>query len=100
MKKLLEKDKNRRINIKKSEKQYFILKSIYKNMNFSVLVRWNAFFKLKSLIGVNNSKVSLSNRCLYTINKKRYHKLTNFSRHIFLKLIRSSQIYGVRKSSW
>ena len=49
MKKLLEKDKKLRINILKIEKQYFILKSIYKNLNFFTPIRWNAFLKLKKL---------------------------------------------------
>jgi ribosomal protein S14 len=99
MKKLLEKDKNRRLNIKGLEKQYFILKSISKNLNFFTLIRWNAFLILNKL-SKNNSKISLSNRCLYSINKKRYNKLTNFSRHIYLKLIRSGNISGLQKSSW
>lgn len=99
MKKLLEKDKKLRLRIKQSEKKNFILKSIFKNFNFFVLIRWNAFLKLKTL-AKNNSHVSLSPRCLASINKKRFNKLTPFSRHIFLKLIRSGQISSVQKSSW
>jgi hypothetical protein len=47
MKKLIEKDKRLRKKIKTNEKLIFILKSIKKNSNFSVLLRWNAFLKLK-----------------------------------------------------
>lgn len=99
MKKLLEKDKKLRIRIKQFEKKNFILKSIFKNFNFFLLIRWNAFLKLKNL-SKNTSFVSLSPRCLASINKKRFNKLTPFSRHVFLKLIRSGQISSVRKSSW
>ena len=99
MKKLLEKDKKLRLRIKQSEKQDFILKSIFKNFNFFILIRWNAYLKLKSL-NKGNSRVSLSPRCLASINKKRFNKLTPFSRHVFLKLIRSGQIYGMQKTSW
>jgi len=99
MKKLLERDKKRRLEIKKVEKQYFILKSIFKNFNYFILIRWNAFLKLKNLTQ-NNSKVSMSARCLVSINKKRFNKLTTFSRYIFLKLIRSGDISGIQKSSW
>ena len=99
VKKLLEKDKKLRLRLKNLEKQHFVFKSIFKNFNFFLLVRWNAFLKLKNLTA-SNSKVSTSNRCLYTINKKRFNKLTTFSRHIFLKLIRSGEINGIRKSSW
>lgn len=99
MKKLLEKDKKLRSRIKQSEKKNFIFKSIFKNFNFFVLIRWNAFLKLKTL-SKNSSFVSLSPRCLASVNKKRFNKLTPFSRHIFLKLIRSGQISSVQKSSW
>lgn len=99
MKKLLEKDKKRRVEIKVIEKQHFVLKAIVKNLNFFVLIRWNAFLKLKTLSS-QNSTISLSNRCLYSINKKRFNKLTTFSRYIFLKLIRSGKISGMQKSSW
>lgn len=79
MKKLLEKDKKLRKLIRSTENQHFVLKSIFKNLNFFTLVRWNAFLKLKSLIK-KNSKVSVINRCLEGINKKRFNKLTTFSR--------------------
>jgi len=99
MKKLLEKDKKLRLKIKKNETKQFILKSISKNLNFFVLIRWNALLKLKNL-NSKSSHTSLSPRCLASINKKRYNKLTNFSRHIFLKLIRSGSISGMQKASW
>jgi ribosomal protein S14 len=99
MKKLLEKDKKRRLQIKTMEKQHFVLKAIVKNLNFFILIRWNAFLKLKT-IASTNSKISISNRCLYSANKKRFNKLTTFSRYIFLKLIRSGKISGMQKSSW
>lgn len=99
MKKLLEKDKKLRLKIKQIEKKNFILKSIFRNLNFFTLIRWNAFLKLKDTTK-GNSYISLSPRCLYTINKKRFNKLTPFSRHVFLKLIRSGQISSIQKASW
>ena len=99
VKKLLIKDNKSRLKISKNEIQYLILKSIFKNQNYFFLIRWNAFLKLDNLL-LNNHKISVSNRCLATLNKKRFNKLTNFSRHIFLKLIRSGQIHGMKKSSW
>jgi ribosomal protein S14 len=99
MKKLLKKDKKRRFIIKKLEKKFFILNSIFKNLNFFNLLRWNAFLKLKTL-SHKSSKISLSNRCLYTINRKRFNKLTTFSRQVFLKLIRAGQISNIQKVSW
>lgn len=99
MKKLKEKDKRIRLNFDKIEKQHFILKSIYNNLNFFVLIRWNAFLKLKHLT-VGNSKISITYRCLNSSNKKRFNKLTTFSRNTFLKLIRSGHISGMQKSTW
>lgn len=99
MKKLLERDKKLRLQIKEIEKKNFILKSIFRNLNFFILIRWNAFTKLKNL-SKGKSNVSLAPRCLYSINKKRFNKLTPFSRHVFLKLIRSGQIYSIQKASW
>jgi ribosomal protein S14 len=99
MKKLLEKDKKLRLTIRELENQHLILKSIFKNLNLFTLIRWNAFIKLHDL-STNSNKNALSNRCLHSTNKKRFNKLTNFSRQIFLKLIRSGQISGMNKSSW
>jgi ribosomal protein S14 len=99
MKKLIEKDKKIRTLIVSNEYEHFILKSIFKNFNFFTLIRWNAYLKLK-IIAQNASKISLLSRCLYTINKKRFNKLTGFSRHVFLKQIREGSIVGIKKSSW
>lgn len=99
MKKLLEKDKKLRKHCHLSEQQHFVLKSIVKNFNIFTLVRWNAFLKLKTL-SKKNSKISSVSRCLLSVNKKRFNKLTGFSRHVFLKLIRSGNVSGIRKSSW
>ena len=99
MKKLLEKDKKLRYNVKLIENLHFILKYIFKNFNFFTLIRWNAFSKLKHLTK-NNSKISIIYKCLHSINKKRFNKLTVFGRHVFLKLIRFGSIVGMQKASW
>ena len=99
MKKLIIKDKKLRLELKKQEKQYFILKAIFQNSNFFNLVRWNAYIQLKSL-GKINSKVSIVPRCVHTINKKRFNSFAPFSRYVLLKLIRSGKLSGVRKASW
>lgn len=99
MKKLLVKDKKLRGNYKTSEKNQFVLKSISNNFNYLKLIRWNASQKLKE-ISTNSSKSRISNRCYETIHKKRLNKNTYYSRHVFLNLIRSGKISGIRKSSW
>ena len=100
MKKLLQKDKKRCLTINKIDQKRFILQSICKNSNFLFLIRWNASLKLKKLNNTTNNKISVTKRCLYTINKKRFNKFTFFSRHVFLKLIRSGSISGLQKSNW
>ena len=99
MKKIVEKDKKLRKNLLVIEKRHFILKSIWRNSNFFTLIRWNAFLKLKNVLK-NSSKVLLSNRCIQTNNRKRFNKLTKFSRHIFLKHMRFGKIFGIQKSIW
>ena len=99
MKKLIIKDKKLRLRLKTQEKQYFVLKAIFQNSNLFTLVRWNAYLRLKDLCETS-SKVSISPRCIYTINKKRFSNLAPFSRYIFLRLIKSGKVHGFRKSNW
>ena len=99
MKKLFAKDYKNRKTIKSIELEHFILKQISTNANFLKTIRWNALHKLSDL-PKQSSKTVLSNRCVKTINKKTFHKFTNFSRTVFLKLVKSGHISGMRKSSW
>jgi len=99
MKKIFSKDKQNRKTLKQLELNHFILKQISTNQNFLKTTRWNALYELSNL-PKESSKTILSNRCIKTINKKTFHKFTNFSRTVFLKLVKSGQISGMRKSSW
>lgn len=99
MKKLFAKDKANRQAVKQLELERFILKQISTNENFLKTIRWNAIFKLLH-VSKNSSKTVLSNRCVKTINRKTFHKFSNLSRIVFLKLVRSGQLSGVRKASW
>ena len=99
MKKLFAKDKRNRKIVKQLELKHFILKQISTNSNFLKTTRWNALHKLSN-ISSNGSKTVISNRCVQTINKKTFHKFSNFSRTVYLKLVKSGYISGIRKSSW
>lgn len=99
MKKIVEKDIKNRKTIKYFELERFVLKQIYTNSNFIKLLRWNALNKLNRLNN-RSSKTILSNRCVKTINRKTFHKFSNFSRIVFLKLAKSGLISGLRKASW
>lgn len=99
MKKLLEKDKKVRKEIKKLEKKKIVLKNISNNLNLPDLIRFNAFHSLNK-ISKQTSKNLISNRCVNTINKKKFNKFTHYSRIVFLKLARHKNIYGLNKASW
>lgn len=99
MKKLFAKDRENRKTIKQSELEHFVLKQISTNSNFLKTIRWNALHKLSNM-PKKSSKTIISNRCIQTINKKTFNKFTNFSRTVFLKLVKSGYISGMRKSSW
>lgn len=99
MKKLFAKDQRTRKTIKQLELEKFVLKQISANSNFLKTIRWNASYRLFN-ISKKNSKTLIVNRCVQTINKKTFNKFTNFSRTVFLKLVKSGFISGMRKSSW
>ena len=99
MRKLFAKDKRNRKIVKQLELKHFVLKQISTNSNFLKTTRWNALHKLSN-ISSNGSKTVISNRCVQTINKKTFHKFSNFSRTVYLKLVKSGYISGIRKSSW
>jgi ribosomal protein S14 len=99
MKKLVEKDKKVRKNIKKAEKKKFVLKIILNNINLPYLLRFNASNNLNDITKIA-SKTVISNRCIATVNKKKFGKLTNYSRIFFLKLVRNNKIHGIAPASW
>ena len=100
MKKILEKDKKTRKNFKKTEKKFFIYKTISNNSSLPDLVRFNALNLLNQMSPNLSSKTRISNRCVFTTNKKKFNKLSNFSRIVTLKLAKKQSIHGLKKSSW
>lgn len=87
------------LELKKQEKQYFVLKSIFQNFAFFMLIRWNAYRLLEFLAKIN-SKVSIVFRCIYTVNRKRFNASMPFSRYVLFKLSQAGQISGLKKASW
>lgn len=99
MKKLLEKDKKIRKEVKELEKQKLVYKTIINNLNLPYLIRFKASNNLNK-ISKKASKTLISNRCINTVNKKKFSKFTNYSRIFFFKLARNNKIYGLTKASW
>ena len=87
------------LELKKQEKRYFVLKSIFQNFAFFMLIRWNACQLLEFSAKIN-SKVSIIFCCVYTVNKKRFTALMPFSRYVLFKLSQAGQISGLKKASW
>ena len=99
MKKLVEKDKKIRKIVEKLEKKTFILKTLRNNQNLPVTTRFNALNTLNQF-EKKVSRTLISNRCILTVNKKKFGKWTHYSRIFFLKLAKTEKIYGLTKSSW
>lgn len=100
MKKQTQKDKRIRKLFNQQELNYVILKSIVKNENLSLIVKWNAITKLSNLQGSQN-KTRFVNRCVMTNRKAKFNRIfKKFSRLSFLLLARSGVISGLKKSSW
>jgi len=68
-------------------------------LNLANLLRFNALNKT-SKIQKKTSKTYISNRCIITINKKKFSKFSKFSRVVFLKLARGNKIFGLSEASW
>ena len=100
MKKQTQKDKNLIKYFNRQELNYVILKSIVKNENLSLLIKWNAVLKLSKFLGSQN-KTQFVNRCVLTSRKAKFNRIfKKFSRLSFLLLARSGSISGLKKSSW
>lgn len=99
MKKNLRKDIQKRKIVNQSETDLFVYKSIFKNSNYSNNIRWNALLNVSSL-PKNSSKVRLNKRCTISGRKSSFNSLYKFSRLVFLRLVRSGEISGLKKSSW
>nr|YP_010208957.1 ribosomal protein S14 [Skeletonema tropicum]UBA16267.1 ribosomal protein S14 [Skeletonema tropicum] len=100
MKKQMQKDKWIRKLFNKRELNYIILKSIVKNENLSLVIKWNAILKLSSLSGKHN-KTKFVSRCVLTNSKAKLNRtFKKFSRLSLLRLARSGTISGLKKASW
>ena len=100
MKKQTQKDKKIRQLFNQQEISSIILKSIVKNENLSVIVKWNAVSKLSDF-STSHNKTKFVNRCVLTNRKAKFNRIfKKFSRLRFLLLARAGTIPGLKKSSW
>ena len=100
MKKKSQKDKKIRKLFNQQELNHTLIKSIVRNENLSLVVKWNAITKLSNFSGRQN-KTRVVNRCILTNRKAKFNRIfQKFSRLSFLRLARSGKIPGLKKSSW
>jgi len=100
MKKQTQKDKKIRQLFNQQEISSIILKSIVKNENLSLIVKWNAVSKLSDF-STSQNKTKFVNRCVLTNRKAKFNRIfKKFSRLRFLLLARAGTIPGLKKSSW
>lgn len=100
MKKKFQKDIKIRQSFNQQELNYIILKSIIKNENLTLMVKWNAISKLSDFLEGQN-KIRFVNRCILSNSKAKFNrKFKKFSRLSFLALARAGKISGLKKSSW
>lgn len=99
MKNQLYKDKKKRNLSFINENKKFVLKSIYKNLSLSKMVRWNSSLKFTKFLN-NIHTTCLVNRCVITGRKKQINRNFRFSRLSFLKFARNGFISGITKSTW
>ena len=100
MKKKFQKDIKIRKFLNQQELNHIILKSIVKNENLSLIVKWKAISKLSKFLG-GSYKTRFVNRCILSKGKAKFNRVfKKFSRLSFLLLARSGKIPGLRKSSW
>lgn len=99
MKKFHQKEKINRANVYAFEDTRLILKSIIRNSKLVNITRWNAVLKLSSL-SKKGVKTRLVNRCIMTSRKGKATNSYRFSRLVFLRLVRSGNISGLKKSTW
>lgn len=101
MKKLIRKDKIKRLFFKNYELKKVILKHIRKNNCFNKHVKWNvALYLTKDFLPIKSSRVQFSNRCIFTGRSNRLNKYFNVSRIAFLRLARSKKIFKLTESKW
>lgn len=99
MKKIIFRNKKLRILIKNFKNLYFILKSIIKNKIVFNYFKYKilTFFKTSLNITYNYTALKF---CVISLSKKRFTKISFYSRQLLSKKIQSGEMFGITKQSW
>ena len=98
MKYNIKEKKNRKSHYLYEDSQ-IILKTIIQNQYIETTAKLNATLKFSAITKLS-AKVHLVNRCIITGRRNRVNKLYKFSRLVFLKLARNTDISGLKKETW
>ena len=99
MKKIQRRDNNKRNILKQQELKIKVHKHLKTNEKLYAHTRWK-IIELIDLKKNYNLKISLTNLCIHTLNKKRINKILNISRWEFLRDARIGSISGFKKAVW
>ncbi len=77
----------------------YLLKSLIKHNFFLINIKNKAIVILKTKTNVKSISV-ITNVCMLTLNKKKFSKLSAYSRQILNNKIQNGEIYGFIKYSW
>lgn len=96
---MIEREKKRKIEVKKYRKKRLELQAIVKDPSLDDEVRWEASMKLQKLPR-NSSPVRLRNRCEMTGRPRANLRKFGISRGMLRLYAMFGQVPGLRKSSW
>lgn len=95
----VEKNKNRRLLVKKLAAKRLVLKDIVNDKALTIEERFNAQLKLSKLPR-NSSKIRIRNRCELSGRPRAFYRKFKLSRIALRDLASIGQIPGMIKSSW
>lgn len=99
MKKLIFRNKKLRNIIKNFKNLYFILKSIIKNMFIFLYFKYKILLFFKNNLHITYSYTGLK-FCILSLSKKRFNKISFYSRQILGKKVQNGEMVGIIKQLW
>lgn len=99
MKKLIVRNKRLRDIIGNFKNLYFILKSIIKNIFVFIYFKYKilSFFRKNLNITYNFTGLKF---CVISLSKKRFNKMSFYSRQLLGKKIHNGKMFGIVKQLW
>lgn len=94
----LYKDFNIRQNLKKKQKNFFLLKAFVLNQHMDKKNRFKIMLKMDRLY--TSLKHNFKNRCMHSTRTRAVSRLTNLTKASFKHSLTWGNVCGFKKSSW